>query len=315
MLKRIPLPLSGVMLGLAALGNLLQNYSSAVRVFSGTLAAVLGVVLIIKYILYCQLFIDDMNNPIMASVAGTFSMTVILLAGYLQPVIPWLGTALWYIGIALHIALIIYFTVKFMLPPSMPKVFASYFIVYVGIAVAAINAPLFQQMALGSTLCWFAMLSFVVLLIIVTYRYAKYQEVPLPAQPLFCIYTAPMSLCLAGYIQSVMPKSLGFVLGMTMVTTVIYVIVLLQLPKLIKLPFYPSAAAFTFPFVISAIALKQSFVCLGKLGMQVPMLSYLALAETALATVLVFWTLGQFMNNFVTKVHVPNVTPNVILDS
>jgi exfoliative toxin A/B len=300
MLKRIPLPLSGVMLGLAALGNLLQNYSPALRVFCGVLAVILGIIWVAKYVRHRQLFITDMKNPIMASVAGTFSMAVIILAGYLQPIMSGVGTGMWYIGITLHLALIIYFTEKFMLPPAMPKVFASYFIVYVGIAAAAINAPLFKQHMLGSFLCGFAMVSFAVLLGIVTYRYIVYKEVPQPAQSLFCIYAAPMSLCLAGYIQSVMPKSPGFILGMVGVATVIYIIVLLQLPKLVKLPFYPSAAAFTFPFVISAIALKQSFVCLGKLGMQLPALFYLAQFETALATVLVFWTLVRFISNILT---------------
>ena len=295
MLKRIPLPIAGVMLGLAALGNLLQNYSQGLHLFCGTVAGIIGLLLVTKYLANLEQFKEEIKNPIMASVIGTFSMAIILLAGYLHAIVGQLAIKMWYFGIALHIVLIVYFTVKFMLPPTIPKIFASYYIVYVGIVAASVNAPLFKQTLIGSTLFWFGLVSFIGLLALVTYRYIKYQDVPQPAQSLFCIYTAPLSLCLAGYIQSVNPKSPVLIGIMAVVATVIYFIVLLRMPRLLKLPFYPSAAAFTFPFVISAIALKQSFSCLSKMGYMLPVLYYLAQIEVAVAIVLVFWTLSMFI--------------------
>ena len=47
MLKRIPLPITGVMLGCAALGNLLQSYSEGVRVVFGVISALLGVLFLV----------------------------------------------------------------------------------------------------------------------------------------------------------------------------------------------------------------------------------------------------------------------------
>lgn len=54
----------------------------------------------------------------------------------------------------------------------------------------------------------------------------------------------------------------------------LYLIVLTRLPRYLKMPFYPSWAAFTFPFVISVIGLKQAMACLAKMGAPMPVLQY-----------------------------------------
>lgn len=105
---------------------------------------------------------------------------------------------------------VIYFTVKFVFKLQMPKVFASYYIVYVGIVVASVTAPAYEKLAIGSAAFWFGFVTLILLLILVTYRYVTVKEVPDPAKPLICIYAAPTSLCIAGYVQSVMPETYGF---------------------------------------------------------------------------------------------------------
>lgn len=295
MIKKIPLPVTGVMLGMAALGNLLQTYSEGVRLACGVIAAILGILFIIKVIVLPKQFAEDMNNPIMASVSGTFSMALMLLAGYAKPYMKGGAIIIWYFGIVLHIALIIYFTVKFMLHLKLPKVFASYFIVYVGIAVAAVTAPVFEKTAIGTAAFWFGFICALLLLALVTARYVKCKEVPEPAQPLFCIYTAPVSLCLAGYIQSVMPKSLVLIGFMAILASLIYLVVLVKLPSYLRLKFYPSYAAFTFPFVISAIAMKMTMACLANMGQPLPFLKYVVLIETIIASVLTVYALIRFV--------------------
>ena len=63
----------------------------------------------------------------------------------------------------------------------------------------------------------------------------------------------------------------------------------------LKLPFYPSMAAFTFPFVISAIASKQTMACLANMGSPVLALQTVVLIETVIAVVLVVYTYARFM--------------------
>lgn len=295
MIKKVPIPFCGVMLGFAALGNLLQSYGEGIRSVCGIMAAFILILVLLKLIMFPQMIKEDMKNPIMASVSGTFSMALMLLSTYVKPYIGAAAKYIWFFAITLHIVLIVYFTVKFVVKLDLTKVFASYYIVYVGIAVAAVTAPAYEQLAVGTVAFWFGFVTLIALLILVTIRYVKCPNVPEPAQPLFCIYAAPTSLCIAGYVQSVTPKSRTFLLAMLAVATVIYVIALVKAIGYLKLKFYPSYAAFTFPFVITAIATKQTMACLVKMEQPLPILKPVVLVETIIAAVLVIYTFIRFM--------------------
>ncbi|MCI8559639.1 MAG: TDT family transporter [Dorea sp.] len=294
-IKRVPIPFCGVMLGLVALGNLLQSYGEGIRYACGIVAAFILVLVLLKVIMFPQMLKEDMKNPIMASVAGTFPMAVMLLSTYIKPFIGTAAKYIWFFAIGLHAVLIIYFTIKFVLKLQMPKVFASYYIVYVGIVVAAVTAPAFEQLKVGAAAFWFGFATLIALLVLVTVRYVKYPEVPEPAKPLICIYAAPTSLCIAGYVQSVMPKSKNFLLAMFALATVLYIFALVKAIGYLRLQFYPSYAAFTFPFVISAIASKQTAACLANMKQPLPFLQPVILVETIIAAVLVIYTFVRFV--------------------
>lgn len=298
-IKKVPVPICGVALGCAALGNLLQSYSENVRYFCGILSAIFLVLFILKVIFYPSMIKEDMKNPIMASVSGTFSMALMLLSTYVKPFIGSASYYIWLFAIVLHAALIIYFTMNFIVRFAYPKVFASYYIVYVGIVVASVTAPAYEQTGLGSILFWFGLITFIALFVVVTIRYMKYKEIPNPAKPLFCIYAAPMSLCIAGYVQSVMPKSIPFLLGMLAISSIIYVVALVKGIGYLKLPFFPSYAAFTFPFVISAIASKQTMACLMNIGSPIPILKNVVLVETVIAVLFTGYTYIRYVEYLV----------------
>lgn len=294
-IQKVPVPLCGVMLGFAALGNLLQSYGEGIRYTCGVVAAFLLILVLLKLILFPGMVKEDLQNPIMASIAATFPMALMLLSTYVKPFIGMFAKYIWVFAIILHLLLIIYFTTKFIVKLQMPKVFASYFIVYVGIVVAAVTAPAYEALSIGTAAFWFGFVTLLVLLVLVTIRYVKFKQIPEPAQPLFCIYAAPTSLCVAGYVQSVTPKSKGFLLAMLALATVLYVIALIKAIGYLKLKFYPSFAAFTFPFVISAIATKQTMACLANMKQPLPFLQYVVLIETIIAVVFVVYTFVRFM--------------------
>lgn len=122
-INKIPLPICGVILGLAALGNLIQNYSNTARLFCGIIAATLLVFFNIRCALNFDRFKEEMKTPVGASVSGTYSMAVMLLAGYLKPFVGEAALYIWYLGIIMHIALIIYFTLKFVIKLKPAQVF------------------------------------------------------------------------------------------------------------------------------------------------------------------------------------------------
>lgn len=294
-IQKVPVPLCGVMLGLAALGNLLQSYGEGIRYACGIIAALLLVLILLKLVLFPKMIKEDLQNPIMASVSATFPMALMLLSTYVKPWIGAIAKYIWLFAIALHLVLIIYFTIKFIVKLQMPKVFASYFIVYVGIVVAAVTAPAFEALSIGTAAFWFGFATLLLLLVLVTIRYIKFKQIPEPAQPLICIYAAPTSLCVAGYVQSVTPKSKGFLLTLLVLASILYVFALIKAIGYLKLKFYPSFAAFTFPFVISAIATKQTMACLANMKQPMPFLQYIVLIETIIAVVFVLYTFVRYM--------------------
>ena len=257
LLKKTPLPFCGVALGLAALGNLLSTYPNGaiIKNVCGALSALLLIWLLIKFVTNFKAFAEELKNPIMGSIIGTYCMALMILGGYKWPNAE-VGKIIWFIGLILHVILIIYFTKEFVFKFGIKKVFTSWYIVYVGIVAMNINCVDFGMQELGKIVFWFGFASTLVLLVLVTYRYVIIKDFMPPAIPLFCIYTAPVSLCLAGYMNTFNPPEPSLIYFMLILSLLIYVIVLINLPRFLAMPFYPSYAAFTFPFVISAIAVK-----------------------------------------------------------
>lgn len=278
-LKRVPLPLSGVALGFAALGNLLSAYNMSFKVICGVLAFI-GLILITgKYLSDIEAFTTDMKNPVIASVSGTYTMALMLLAVYVKPVVPTFAIALWYIAVVLHFILMIYFTLnivlKIKIPDEMMKIAASFFIVYVGIAVASVTAPAFKNMALGQICFWIGFILYIPFFIYVSYRYIKLGNKKIEAKALACIYAAPASLCVAGYISSFEQKNILFLGGLYIFSLLMYLVgtavaidLFVSFVKNNDFKFYPSFAGLTFPFVISAIATKQFNAVLTKTDIQ-----------------------------------------------
>lgn len=299
-IKKVPIPTAGVALGLAALGNLLQPYTEIAHILCGGLSLFLVSMLIAKVVLFPSMIRDDLQNSILASVSATFFMTLMQLAGYLAPVAIVPAFGLWCAAIVGHFTLMTWFTAHYIRNFKLTEVFPTYFICYVGIIVAAVTSPAFGMQAFGQGIFWFGFACFAVLLAVVVARYIKH-EIPEPARPLFCIFAAPMGLSLVGYL-AVMPDPNPVFVGVLMgLGQVMLVGVATQLPKFVALKFYPSYAAMTFPFVISAMALGKGIQALYAAGVAIPMLPMveaLIALETVFAAVMVTYVFTHYMKFF-----------------
>lgn len=295
LVEHVPIPTAGVALGLAALGNLLAPAAEAAHMVCGVLSTALVALLIAKIVLFPALIRDDLRNSILASVSATLFMTLMQLSTYLAPLTFLPAFALWAVAVVAHLALMTGFTVRFMAHFKLHEVFPTYFICYVGIIVASATSPAFGMEAAGHALFWMGFAFYLVLLGLVTYRYAKH-EIPEPARPLFCIYTAPMSLSIVGYLATAADPNPLFVGIMLILAQALFLLVLARLPQLLRLRFYPSFAAMTFPFVITATALGQATAFLEAAGTALPaFLDVLIAAETGIAAVLVAYVLARYV--------------------
>ena len=296
-LEKTPIPIAGLMLGLAGLGNLINSYGSQYRYSAGIVALLIAFLLIGRFIIDHSNFIKDLENPVVASVAPAFSMGIIILASYLIKFSYPTAVVIWYGGIILHSLFIILFSSRFILNFNIKKVFPSYFIVYVGIVVASVTAPAFNNFQLGQWIFWFGFGSYMILLPIVSYRVFWVKEIKEAVLPTITIFTAPAGLCLAGYMSSFPEKNLLIVGGLIFLTLLMVTGVIIYLPKMISDRFYPSFSAFTFPFVITAIGLKLSIKFLsGTFNSAV--LNYFSKGIELLSICLVLFVLAKYFSYF-----------------
>ena len=285
--QKVPVAICGVTLGFAALGNLFKTSFESLYLACGIVSIALLALYTLKFMVSTKVVLRELSNPIGLSVAATYPMAVMLISVYMKADIGDAAQLFWFAGIALHILCIALFTSRYVAKFNWENVHASWFIVYVGIVVASVTAPAFNfEASVGTVAFWFGFICLAALLVVVSIRYVKHGPIPAPAQSLACIYAAPTSLCVAGYVQSIMPKFVPFLLGMLIVTSIIYVPSLVWCIRCLTKPFFPSHAAFTFPFVISAIACKQTAAYFVKFGQPIAWLGGVATVETIIATVL-----------------------------
>jgi len=294
-IKKVPIPMAGLMLGLAAVGNLVQSYGDLYRNIFGAISAILLFLLIMKIFIDPKGVKESMENPVVASVSPTLSMGIMILSTYIKPYFPSLGYGIWIFGLILHVILILYFTKRYMFNFNIKKVFPGYFVVYVGIVVGSVTGPVYNQAIIGQYLFWFGFISYLVLLPVVIYRVVKVKAIPEPALPTIAIFAAPASLCLAGYINSFQNKNMVIIGFLASLSLIMLGVVLLYMPKLLKLPFYPSYSAYTFPFVISGISIKLTNGFLANSGNGIAWLKYIVRFQEVIAVSLVFYVLIRFI--------------------
>lgn len=286
--------MAGVTLGLAALGNLLQSFSGDLRMFCGLLSFLMLLLVMAKFIFCPSAVQEDFKNPVVASVSATIFMSVMQLTTYAYPYIGKPAFVIWGVAVIAHIALIIHYTKSFLLRFRLNEIFPTCFITYVGIVVASVTSASFGMETLGRVIFWFGLCTYIIMFALISYRYVKH-EVHESLKPLFCIYTAPMSLTITGYMAVIGDKSMVAMIVMEVLAQILYVAVLTQLPKLMRLRFYPSYAAFTFPFVITATALKQVLGNLSTVYAIPQWLNVVVSLETLIATVMVGYTVIRFL--------------------
>lgn len=294
-LKNYPVPAAGLILGLAAAGNLFQSYGEIYRTTFGIISAALFILMIVKIIKFPKRVKESLDNPIVASVFPTFSMAAMLLSTYIKPLVPSFAFAMWIAAVILHTALIVMFTKKYVLNFKIKTVFPSWFIVYVGIVVSSVTAPAYKMMAVGQAAFWFGFVTYLVLLPIVLYRVFKIKEIAEPAKPTLVIFAAPASLLLAGYMNSFETKNMAMVVFLAFLSMIMYIGALTALFNLLKLKFYPSYSAFTFPLVISGISMKLTNGFLMKTNQTVEVLKYIVKFQEAAAVLIVLYVLYRYM--------------------
>ena len=258
-IRNLPTPIAGLALGSAALGNLLQPYSSSLQLLFNLLSLIIIVLLTIKFVLGFNKLNKEMENPVVATVLATYPMTIMLLASFSKKYIGLLSMPVWIIGIFLDFCVVYYAIYNFIIKERhISKIYPTWFITFVGPAVVTVTAINYNLETLGLIYFYFSYINYLVLLPFVLYRVYKYKHYKDGDYPTITVFSAPGGLLLASYMIGVTQKSNIILAILIPLTILLFIFVLIQLPYLLKRKFYPSFSAFTFPLVICAISFQKT---------------------------------------------------------
>ncbi|MHC6202149.1 TDT family transporter [Breznakiellaceae bacterium SP9] len=259
-IKSIPMAICGLSLALAALGNLFgQNNQAVLRGICGVLSSVVLILFLLKLVFHFPHAGAELKTPLPLSVLPTSTMALMLLSVYVKDYVNEnAALVLWYTAVALHVFIMLLFVKRFIIGFTLGAVFPSWFITFVGIVVGSVTAPAMNARALGQIIFYIGFFLYFIALVLVVWRMLKVKLFPEPARPTIAIYTAPMSLCIVGYFQSFPPeqRNAALIYIMLGIAVISYLYVSVMMISLLKIKFYPTYAAFTFPYVISALAFR-----------------------------------------------------------
>jgi exfoliative toxin A/B len=303
--RSMPMAVGGLSLAFAALGNLLLPlpYGEVLRYISGFLSVSILILFMLKVILDFPHAREELKTPVVLSVLPATTMTVMLLCVYLSPYLGAFAVVIWYLAIIAHLSFMFIFYKKFILDFKLNTVFPSWFIAFVGIATVSITAPVMGNVFIGQLFFFLGFFLYFVSLALIVWRMKTVKIFPEPIRPTIAIFTAPMSLLIVGYINSFLPQgqySRMLLYFMIFIAIASYIYVTAMMFFLLRIKFYPTYAAFTFPYVISAIAFRSiaTFFAENELG-GILFFTLLAHLSQWIAIAVVLYVLYHYIRFFI----------------
>ncbi|WP_018693637.1 TDT family transporter [Algicola sagamiensis] len=301
---RVPTPMAGLALGIASLGWCWEN-AAALQGYgqwlTASIASVLLIILAMKFLFHHHMLRQDLAHPVVGSVVPTFAMGLMVVSHSLRQFLAMAGDMLWLLAVILHIVFLLSFFYHRVRDFSLHQMVPSWFVPPVGIIVADVSFagnPVLEPIAHGTLI--FGIIAYAIMLPIMIYRLMFNEEIPDVAKPTMAIMAAPASLSLAGYLTvtaTPSPVIVALLFGIAvLMTACIYVAFF----KLLRLPFSPAYAAFTFPMVIGATALFKLANWVKTQGLSdeyVQQIRSLATFELIIATCVVLYVVCQYINH------------------
>ena len=292
-IKNMPLAITGLILAILSLGKIFVDFSSIFFIIGSFLIFII----LLKLVLHFEDFINELNTLITLSTFGTFSMALMLSSTYLKPLFLPLSNSIafgiWVLGIITHLSIFIIFTKNYALENfNIENVFATWWIVYIGITMAAITAPAYNLSQYGFIFFGIGFILMIPTFILISYRYLKFTAIDDKNKPFICIYTALLSIIIVGYVNALTINE-NFLSIIYIGACIFYIFAIYQAIKLLaidRLQFMPSFSAFTFPFVISAIATGEAYKFFG-----FSILNYLFYIQAIIALILVIFVSYKYL--------------------
>ena len=303
-LANFPTPAGGLALGIASLAGVWQGQfpeTAGLAAAGALIAAGIAIPLIAKFALNPRMLMTELAHPVVGSVIPTLAMAAMVISASLGKALPAAGVALWLLAIAAHALFLGAFTVHRARDPRLVHMVPSWFVPPIGIVVAVLTVPNPEWRDLASVLLLFGIAAYAVMLPAMLHRLIFREGVASPAKPTIAIMAAPPNLCLAGYLSFTPDPNLLTTVVLLGLGILMAVVVYIGFWELLRLPFSPGYAAFTFPTVIAANATFRAaayFETAGIAPEAVAPLHQWGTIELAIATVVVGYVALRYVGNY-----------------
>ncbi len=296
----IPTPSAGLALGVAALGLGLEK-ALPLHSLGQSIGAMLALCLLLrvalKFVLNPSLLRQDLAHPVMGGLLPTFSMALMLISKAMGVWHAQAGEIVWLVAVGLHLLLMASFAFHRARSFALHHILPNWFVPFVGISLSALTVPDPYYTGFAYGLLCLGMINYAVLLPVILYRLIFSAEVADAAKPTIAIMAAPASLTLAGYLTLEANPSLllcAVLLGIALLMTAL---IYLAFFKLLRLPFSPAFASYTFPMAVGATALYKLSERLAPYALTMEyaaQLRFLAVAEMCIASLVVGYVLFRY---------------------
>ncbi len=295
-LNLLPTPMAGLALAIASLGWCWENVvdlNGGAQLIGALIGGIMLLMIASKFVLNPKSLWEDLQHPVVGSVVPTFAMGLMVVSNSFLFISQSLADGLWLFAISLHVIFLLSFVYHRAINFSLANMVPSWFVPPIGLVVSDVAFSGNEALRpLAEFILYFGLIAYAIMLPIMLYRLIFSGEIPDAAKPTIAILAAPASLTLAGYLtvsSSPSPLISAILLGIAVLMTVL---IYLSFAYLMRLPFSPAYAAFTFPMVISATALYKTANCMASIGIEekyIAQVSTMAFIELILATLEVIY--------------------------
>lgn len=299
-LRKIPSPLSGLALALASLGlgwESAINSDGFAQILGATLASFILILLFLKFIINPNILKKELQHPIAGSIIPTLPMATMVVANTIGVYNLNVGQAISWLAIILHSCFLIAFVFYRKKTINLKQVLPSWFIPPIGLVLATVTHPGGLPEVMNNTLLVLGLLSYAVLLPIIVYRLIFLGPLDNNQKPTIAILATPASLLIIVYLTVTTEINMLLFSVLIIIATLMTLYVYFAFMSLLKLPFTPAYSAFTFPLVVSAMALFKSNPLLLQEGSNIPW-GQLANIELYIATIMVTYVTYRYLNYF-----------------
>lgn len=264
-LQHFPIAFFSTIMGLAGLamalnqGHRLLGLPSAagaiVTLVAGGVFAMLVAIYLAKLLRHPAAVVADLTHPVRMSFGATVSVSLTLLSILTLSSMPRLSFGLWLTGTVLHLTATLYVLTAWVYQPrfEINHINPAWFIPVVG----NILVPIAGVHHAGQELSWFffaiGLLFWLVLFTIIMYRMMFHHPLPERLLPTLFILIAPPAVGFLAYLQltdSIDAFARVLYYGALFLTLWL----LIQAPRFLRLPFYLSWWAYSFPLAAMTVA-------------------------------------------------------------